>query len=52
MLKNDLFFGSAHSGGAFFALADGSADFISDTIDFLVFKSMASKSGCEAIGAQ
>jgi prepilin-type N-terminal cleavage/methylation domain-containing protein len=50
MVRNDLFFGSAHTGGAFFALADGSVNFVSDTIDFLVYKSMASKAGNEASG--
>jgi type II secretory pathway pseudopilin PulG len=50
MVRNDLFFGSAHPGGAFLAMADGSVDFVSDDIDFLVYKDMASKAGSEVIG--
>ena len=47
MLRNDLFFGSAHPDGAYLACADGSVDFVSDAIDFLVYKNLASKSGNE-----
>jgi hypothetical protein len=50
MVRNDLFFGSAHPGGAFLAMADGSVDFVSDDIDFLIYKDMASKAGSEVVG--
>jgi hypothetical protein len=47
IVRNDLFFGSAHPGGAFMATADGSVEFIDDAIDFLVYKDLASKAGNE-----
>jgi prepilin-type N-terminal cleavage/methylation domain-containing protein len=47
IVRNDLFFGSAHPGGAFMATADGSVDFIDNAIDFLVYKDLASKAGNE-----
>jgi prepilin-type processing-associated H-X9-DG protein len=47
MLRNDLFFGSAHPGGAQFAFVDGSVRFLSDAIDFVLYKDMASKAGDE-----
>lgn len=47
MLVNDLVFGSNHSGGAQFCFADGSAQFISDTIDFTVFQDMCTIAGGE-----
>jgi prepilin-type N-terminal cleavage/methylation domain-containing protein/prepilin-type processing-associated H-X9-DG protein len=52
IVRNDLFFGSDHPGGAFMAFADGSVDFISDEIDFLAYKDMASKSGNEVVSWQ
>jgi hypothetical protein len=52
IVRNDLFFGSAHAGGAFLAMADGSVEFISDAIDFLAYKDMASKAGSEVIGTK
>jgi prepilin-type processing-associated H-X9-DG protein len=50
MLRNDLFFGSNHPGGAYFAFADGSVSFLHDDIDFLIYTGMASKSGGETSG--
>jgi prepilin-type N-terminal cleavage/methylation domain-containing protein len=47
MNRNDLHFGSDHPGGASFCRADGSVNFISDTIDFTVYQDMASKDGGE-----
>ena len=45
--NNDLHFGSHHSGGAHFALADGSARFIADEIDFTILQDMATRNGGE-----
>jgi prepilin-type N-terminal cleavage/methylation domain-containing protein len=47
IVRNDLFFGSGHSGGAFMAIADGSVEFVDEAIDFLVYKDLASKAGTE-----
>ena len=44
---NDLYFGSEHPGGAQFALADGSVQFIDDDVDFTVYQAMATRSGDE-----
>jgi prepilin-type N-terminal cleavage/methylation domain-containing protein/prepilin-type processing-associated H-X9-DG protein len=52
IVRNDLFFGSAHPGGALFAFADGSVDFIRDEIDFLIYKGMATKAGQEIVSLQ
>ena len=46
--RNDLIFGSHHSGGAHFALADSSARFVSDDIDFTVLQALATRDGGEA----
>ncbi len=43
MLMNDLVFDSKHSGGAQFCLADGSVQFIRDSIDFTLFQNLATK---------
>lgn len=43
-------FSSFHVGGAIFALADGSARFISDSIDLGVYTSLATRAGGEAVG--
>lgn len=45
--RNDLHFGSYHPGGAHFALADGSARFIADEIDFTILQDMATRNGGE-----
>jgi prepilin-type processing-associated H-X9-DG protein len=44
---NRVAFGSLHPGGAMFAMADGSAHFISQTVDFAVYLSTASRDGGE-----
>jgi type II secretory pathway pseudopilin PulG len=42
-------FGSYHTGGAMFTLADGSARFISDNIDTTVYRSLGTKSRGETV---
>ncbi len=44
---NDLLFGSHHPGGANFALADSSARFIADEIDFTILQDLATRNGGE-----
>lgn len=44
---NDQAFGSEHPGGAMFARADGSASFVSETIDMAVYASTCSRNGGE-----
>jgi prepilin-type N-terminal cleavage/methylation domain-containing protein/prepilin-type processing-associated H-X9-DG protein len=46
---NAIAFGSNHPGGAQFAMADGSCLFVSETIDFDVYLSTASRNGEEAL---
>jgi hypothetical protein len=46
-LFNHLPFGSYHTGGAFFALGDGSTHFLTDEIDFKLYKSLATMNGGE-----
>ena len=43
-------FSSLHSGGAHFVLADGSARFISETIEVDVYRSLLTRSGGEVVG--
>jgi prepilin-type N-terminal cleavage/methylation domain-containing protein/prepilin-type processing-associated H-X9-DG protein len=40
---NDVSFGSDHPGGCQFAMADGSVTFVSETIDFDIYRSVASR---------
>ncbi|MEM9656820.1 MAG: DUF1559 domain-containing protein [Planctomycetota bacterium] len=47
ILNNDLAFGSRHPGGAMFAMADGSAHFLEESLDLTVFRDMASRNGGE-----
>jgi prepilin-type N-terminal cleavage/methylation domain-containing protein/prepilin-type processing-associated H-X9-DG protein len=47
MLLNHLPFASEHSGGAHFALADGSVLLLSDSIDFTTYQDLATKDGGE-----
>jgi prepilin-type processing-associated H-X9-DG protein len=49
LLANDLFFGSKHSGGAQFCLADGSVQFLQETIDFTVYQDLATRRGGEVL---
>jgi prepilin-type N-terminal cleavage/methylation domain-containing protein/prepilin-type processing-associated H-X9-DG protein len=44
---NDISFGSQHSGGAQFAMGDGSVRFIQQSVDLVVYKSTASRDGGE-----
>jgi prepilin-type processing-associated H-X9-DG protein len=44
---DDIAFGSTHTGGAHFCLADGSVHFLSDSISLGVYKSLASRNGGE-----
>lgn len=46
---NDLMFESVHPSGANFAYADGSVDFLSESIDFTLFQSLASRQGEDLI---
>ena len=41
---------SFHPGGANFAMADGSAHFISDSIDAQTFVSLCTRAGGEVVG--
>lgn len=43
ILQNDLHFGSAHSGGANFTLADSSVRFLQDGVDFAVLQALATR---------
>ena len=45
VLSNDLQFGSAHPGGAYFCYGDGHLDWIDDQIDMTVFQQLASCNG-------
>jgi prepilin-type N-terminal cleavage/methylation domain-containing protein/prepilin-type processing-associated H-X9-DG protein len=51
LLLNDLFFGSAHSGGAQFAFVDANVRFIPDSIDLTVLEDLATTRGGEATSA-
>ncbi|HEX2477020.1 MAG TPA: DUF1559 domain-containing protein [Lacipirellulaceae bacterium] len=48
LLRNSLFFGSGHPGGAHFLLADGSVQFLRETIDLEVYWNLAPRDGDEA----
>lgn len=47
----EVSFGSYHAGGAMFGLADGSARFISDSIDLGAYRALGSRDGREPVGA-
>jgi len=49
ILRNDLFFGSLHPGGTHFAKVDGSVEFLDDSIDFVLFKNLSSRSDGEIL---
>jgi len=45
--ENDLFFGSEHPGGANFCFADGSVQFVPESIDFTIYEDLATINGGE-----
>ncbi len=47
LLHNDFFFGSRHPGGSNFVLADGSVQFINESIDLEVYRDMSTVNGGE-----
>ena len=47
ILHNDLSYGSWHPGGAGFALADGSVQFLSEDLDLSILRELASRNGGE-----
>jgi prepilin-type N-terminal cleavage/methylation domain-containing protein/prepilin-type processing-associated H-X9-DG protein len=49
MLLNDLFFASKHSGGANFCIADGSVQFLQESIDFTLYQDLATRNGSEVV---
>lgn len=50
--NNDMSFGSNHSGGCFFAMCDGSVQFVSENIALAVLRALASKKvGDDVTGA-
>ncbi|TWT43153.1 DUF1559 family PulG-like putative transporter [Botrimarina hoheduenensis] len=48
---NDFYFGSAHEGGAMFALVDGSARFVANDMDINLFRDLATRDGEETVSA-
>jgi len=44
-------FGSPHTGGCNFALADGSVVFVNDRVDINLYRAMGSRNGGEALGS-
>lgn len=46
----EIAFGSYHTGGAFFTMADGSVKFISENVDLPVYRGLGSRSGGEIPG--
>ncbi|QDU90032.1 hypothetical protein Pla175_34310 [Pirellulimonas nuda] len=49
MQLNNLPFGSAHPGGALFAHADGSVEYVTDDVDMLLYVAKASRNGEEVV---
>ena len=45
-------FGSAHPGGANFVLADGSTQFVADTIDFITYQALSTRLDGEVIAIE
>ncbi len=48
--QNDFYFGSHHAGGAFFALVDGSVQFLTDEIEITLYRDLATRNGGEVAG--
>jgi prepilin-type N-terminal cleavage/methylation domain-containing protein len=48
--EKEISFGSYHTGGAFFCLADGSVRFISEHINFAIYRALGSRNGNEVVG--
>ncbi len=46
-LFNNVRFGSEHTGGGHFLMTDGSVKFVSENIDFLTYKALATRAGGE-----
>ncbi len=46
----EMSFGSYHTGGAFFGMADGSVQFLSENIDLGLYQSLATRAGGEVVG--
>ncbi len=46
---NNASFGSEHTGGCQFAMADGSVQFVPETIDFSIYQGLASRNGGEVV---
>jgi hypothetical protein len=51
MLLNDLFFASRHPGGAHFCIADGSVQFLQESIDFTLYQDLSTRNGNEVVNA-
>jgi prepilin-type N-terminal cleavage/methylation domain-containing protein len=51
VLLNDLYFASRHPGGAHFCIADGSVQFVQDSIDFSVYQDLSTRNGDEIVNA-
>jgi prepilin-type processing-associated H-X9-DG protein len=49
ILLNNWYFGSDHAGGAQFCFADGSVQFIQDTIDFTLYQDLSTRNGDEVL---
>ncbi len=47
LLFNDIMFGSTHPGGVQFGFADGSVNFLSESIDYALFQDLATINGGE-----
>ncbi len=47
MRMNDMYFGSQHPGGAWFASRCGNVEFVADDIAFSVYQDLASRNGGE-----
>jgi prepilin-type N-terminal cleavage/methylation domain-containing protein len=46
----EVSFGSYHTGGAFFAMGDGSVRFINENIDAILYQGLGSRNGGEVLG--